>query len=212
MDWAVIFTNSNTYLACFTLALVFYTALLAREARKTRELQISPIVVVSIEPARYQTFATLVIENTGFGVAREIEISFDPDITIKRENIGDIVKLSSLTITKIPLLKPKQSLSISIGRFNNISPSCSVVSISCRDSLGKKHTYSNRIDISVYDDMSKLGVDALEGIEKELKKFSQDLKNVMSGFKRLRVDVFNNVDRKRENEELERNWRNSEGP
>jgi hypothetical protein len=52
------------------------------EARRTREAQAQPFVVVDIEPGRvWMNWLTLVVENVGRTLAKDVRITFDPPLT-----------------------------------------------------------------------------------------------------------------------------------
>lgn len=77
-EWSAAGTVATAIVA---LLAVIYAALQVREARKAREAQIQPFVVVSLEPSRTSNFMIeLVVENIGMTLARDVSFTFDPPL------------------------------------------------------------------------------------------------------------------------------------
>lgn len=167
---------SNIFIAPLTFALVWLSYILATETKKTRLQNKEPHIIVTIEPSTYIGFFDVVIENIGSGPAFDISVSFNPEITIKRNK--DIVFASKQKILNIPTLKPKQRYSSFIGNFRDISQGPSSVVINCCDEDEVIRSYSNTIDISVFEGMSKLGGDKVEKITESLDRISKSIHNL----------------------------------
>lgn len=75
------------------------------EARKTREAQAQPFVVVDVQPGRvWMNWLTLTVENIGATLATNVKIKFNPDLvtSIKDSPVADSVLLKE----GIPVLPP----------------------------------------------------------------------------------------------------------
>lgn len=87
--FVVALSSVGTLLTALTAAVFAWRQI--REARRTREAQAQPFVVVDIQPGRvWVNLLTLVIQNTGTTLARDVRIAFDPPLT------------TSLTDSKLP--------------------------------------------------------------------------------------------------------------
>lgn len=80
---------SSLCTVAIALAAAFFAARQVREARRTREAQAQPFVVVDIQPGKvWANCLTLVIENIGTTLARDVKITFDPSVTTTLSDSG----------------------------------------------------------------------------------------------------------------------------
>lgn len=136
-----------------TVLLAFYAARQVKEAKRLREEQTRPFVVVSIEP---DWAASLVVENIGATMATDVRIHFDPPFQSHFED----EPLPIFREEGIPSLPPGMQL-----RFNVISmiqylndrdvPGQYRVTVTCRSFDGSRP----------YKDTYLLDLDVFEGIE-----------------------------------------------
>ena len=201
---------SEVALALFTIGLVWLTRVLAEETKKTRLQHRHPHIVATIEPNKHIGFFDFVIENVGLGLAHDITILLNPDISYTSNGTRER-KLSDCNLNNIPILKPDQRASTFLTHYNDFLSTATIFTIVCRDMDNKVHTFSNRVDIKIYEGTGTLGTDALETIAKGIEQLSSDFSRVIRGNNRLPVNLYDRHDRDREAEALEQ-WRGSSAP
>lgn len=106
-DWATLAQGVTTSIAVIAAIFAFFQV---REARRTREDQSRPFVIVDIQPSQvWSNILNLVIENTGTTLARNVVIDFEPPL---KTTINNYDIASSLLMTNgIPSLPPGRKLS-----------------------------------------------------------------------------------------------------
>lgn len=96
--------------AGIALLAVIYAALQVREARKAREAQSQPFVVVSLEPSRVANFIIeLVVENIGSTLARDVSFKFDPPLKSSLDD-SELLEDSYLVKEGVPTMPPRMRL------------------------------------------------------------------------------------------------------
>lgn len=96
----------NVATAIIALLAVIYAALQVREAKRAREAQTQPFVVVSLQPSPVANFIIeLVVENIGSTLARDVSFRFDPPL---KSSLDDSRLEDSYLIQHgIPTMPPK---------------------------------------------------------------------------------------------------------
>lgn len=179
---------SPALLACLTLLLAILTGLMAYEAKRKREDDNSPNVVVTVEPSKeYLFWLELIVENTGKGVAYSIDVEMEPDITYSFSR-GDL-HVSDLGLNKIHVLKPAQKVKYFIGNYNNISPNKTEVKVTCKNIFNRSYIFRNTIDISMYDKMSTASSNLQKEQVKEIKKISESIVKIASGRSAISIKI-----------------------
>jgi hypothetical protein len=99
----------NVATAIIALLAVIYAALQVREAKRAREAQTQPFVVVSLQPSPVANFIIeLVVENIGSTLARDVSFRFDPPL---KSSLDDSRLEDSYLIQHgIPTMPPKMRL------------------------------------------------------------------------------------------------------
>jgi hypothetical protein len=83
------------------------------EARRTREEQARPFVVVDIQPSKvWSNILNLVIENVGTTLARDVKIEFAPEIDTTQSKTGYDLANSVLLRQGIPTLPPRRRIDV----------------------------------------------------------------------------------------------------
>lgn len=107
-DWAAAGTVAYAVVAVVAAAFVYFQV---REARRTREEQARPFVVVDIQPSVvWWNILNLVVENVGTTVAHDVRIHFDPSPASSRS--GYDLATSSLLTDGIPTLPPRRRIEV----------------------------------------------------------------------------------------------------
>jgi len=100
---------------CVTAVVAVIAAVFAgyqvREARRTREAQTQPFVMVDIQPSRvWQNLLLLVIENIGMTLAKDVKITFTPALTT---SLADSALPQSVLLREgIPALPPRRRIEV----------------------------------------------------------------------------------------------------
>jgi hypothetical protein len=140
------------------LTLVVYVFLLAyamkqvAEARRSREEQARPFVIVDFEP-RWLTY--IVIENIGKTAAREVSISFDPPLSATLPAPGAWEASPAFT-SGIPLLPPGRRLRVLFDaldqRWESGLPMTYTVELTYMGPSGTRNTFNDAyvLDLNVY--------------------------------------------------------------
>ena len=197
--------------ALATAVLTWVTWVLAKETKRLADATSAPHVVVTLQPSAWSIMHTeLIIQNAGTGTAYDIEVSFNPPLQVERRGQPMPMPVRSLSV-----LKPGQSFPVFLNGFEKLDQQTIEISTSWkrRPTDEVRESYNYTLDLrSDYDNWGQLGGPPPEiQTVKELGKISKSLEDLSTGFRRLKVDVFNRLDRKAENEELEERWRRQSG-
>lgn len=185
---------ASAVVALLTLGLVGLTWVLARETRQTWAQNRTPHVLVTVEQSEIFGFFDLVIENVGPGTAFDVQASLAPHMVVSWDSNFSI-DLSSARILAIPLLKPRQSIRTSAGRLENFSVKQSVATCRCKDADGKAHLFSNSIDLSAYENCTRLGENWQTKVPDELERIRKSIDAFSSGGRRLEINTYDRKDR-----------------
>ena len=152
-----------------------------REMKESRDLLIRPYVTVYFDFPPGQAWIGLVIENTGSGPARDVNLKFDPSLRNSRRNLMDLEVFKK----GISLLPPRQKLKlffdIGFSYFGKHLPMRYEVEVTYRGGLEDAIRQENyTLDLSIHKDLPTIRrkeihelVEVMERIEKilnELKK------------------------------------------
>ncbi|RYG87063.1 MAG: hypothetical protein EON59_08460 [Alphaproteobacteria bacterium] len=207
IDWqlaATVVSALGTMLA--TVVLVAVTWVLAKETKRLADATAAPHVVATLDPSPWSIIHTnLVLHNSGTGPAYDVEARFDPPLNNERGEVA-LMPLRGLS-----LLKPNESFSLFLKGFEKLDEKVFQVNVSWLRSPGAKtreavaYTLDLRRD---YQDWGQLGGSPPEiQMSRDLKKIRESIERLASGFNRLNVDVHDAADRMKEEQELERAWR-----
>ncbi len=137
-DWVSV--AATIALVCLTALLAYYTKILAVEARKTREQQTEPNVIVTANhDANRPTIILLVIKNIGNGLAQNVKFEMSQPLSVAFGFGGDTDEKSrpierGPLITGIPSLGPGESRVLFWGQPGGLSKAIGsdVITITCR--------------------------------------------------------------------------------
>lgn len=183
------------------------TKVLANETTRMVQAASQPHVVATIEPNRWSILHfDLKVHNTGNATAYDISIAFDPPLE-NGEARGDKLEVP---LTSISVLKPDQGLSSYLSGYTPLQGKVYTISISWRRNPSSlvKELNVYKLDMNDYDAITQLGVsDPTVQIAEQVKKIQENLKPLLSGTKRLRVDMFSSSDRLHERKVIARQLR-----
>jgi hypothetical protein len=184
--------------AIATIVLAFVTKTLARETKRLAEIGQQPQVVFSVEPSDFEmNFLYNHVQNVGTAPAYDIRISFSPSLEFKNTQ-----NATRAPFEKISVLKPGQRLSSFICSYDELETKSFIVTTYWRKSPAAKEeeSLSYQLNLSDFEQMLLL---KKQSIEESLERIAKSLGNLESGFKRLKVDTFDDEDRQAERQSQE---------
>lgn len=173
-------------LVVLTAVLARYTRMLAIEAKKARELQTSPnVIVTAVHDESRPTIIMLVVQNIGKGMA--LDVSFMSSVPLQKAyGISEETKRKPQPIdrgplvTGIPALGPGESRKMDWGQPGGLLKlvGSEAVTIECKYTSQEGHNYSGmfKVDIESFmmtnanESMPLRTVKALENIADNTKK------------------------------------------
>lgn len=206
----------GTLASAFVTALVTYflyrvTRILAVETKRMADASSQPQIVAGIVPNQWSTIhLDIVVENTGNASAFEVEIEFDPQLQ-NGEARGDEMPVP---LQNISVLKPGQRLASYLSGVEDYLEKSFTVTTSWKlhPNDKERETLTYILNMGDYSGVSYLGSrDPIVQVADQMKKLREDWQNVAKGTRRIRTEVFDASDRKRENDIFaERFGRNKE--
>ncbi|WP_458370754.1 hypothetical protein [Pseudomonas fluorescens] len=192
--------------AVATIFLWRVTKVLANETTRMVHAASQPHVVATIEPNRWSLLHfDLKVDNTGNATAYDISINFDPPL----ENGEGLNNPLEIPLNAISVLKPGQGISSYLSEYDPLKNKAYTISISWRrdpQNQAREHNVY-KLDMADLEGISQLGSDPMVQIAEHIKKMQENLKPMVSGSKRIKVDMFNSSDRLHERRVIERQWR-----
>lgn len=182
-DWASI--GVSAVLVFLTAILAYYTKNLAVEAKKTREFQSDPnIIVTAVHDENNPSLLLLVIRNIGNGLAKEIQFTSSKQI-MQAFGIGNDEIRAPIPMQEGPFvdgissLGPNENIKIYWGQSGGLNRLLGkeTIEIRCefKSSDNRNHVNNCSIDVASFmktvasESMIKKIANALEGIEKNTK-------------------------------------------
>lgn len=205
--------NSGAFNVLFSavvaIATVFYAVLTARLVRETERLR-----AAATEPALEVTYRSrdeamalleIVIKNIGSGAAYAIRFAFTADSeTPGAESLLKPLRELKSFQTGLNVLLPGQEFTSYWTdvrlQFDEKVKTIITVTTTCRSATGDKYERTHAVDLSELQGVSRLGTPPLLSIEQHVRKLQEDVHNLATGFRRLRVDSNSQLDRNKERE------------
>jgi hypothetical protein len=177
-DWSTFGTLSTTLIA---FAAAIFAGRQVLEARRTREAQAQPFVIVDIQSSPvWANILNLVVENIGTTLATDVKISFAPPIQSSQEGLN--LANSVMVAEGIPALPPGRRIEawfdMSHSRLEKGLPLRYEASVKCKDARGRPvDTLTYTIDLNYLYGLERIdeygmhhAADALRDIAKALKQ------------------------------------------
>ncbi|SRR6266496_396393 len=212
------FLNQNSgaltviFTAVVTISTVVYavlTAVLVAETRRMRQAQTEPKVEVVIEPREeWISLFHVYVRNIGLGPAYDIsfEIIAEKGGDGARALIDDFTKANFLK-TGLTYLGPGQELASDLSqmteKYDQKIESVLVFDVHYRGATGRRYQDKYRLDFCEFKGRTQIGKPHLYAIAQHLEKIQSDLHHVMTGFKRMKVEIYDNEDREQERKKWE---------
>ena len=192
--------------AMATFALWRTTRFLAVETKRLADASSQPQVVATIVPNIWSTIhLDIAVENTGNATAFDIELSFNPPLSNDRE-IGDD---DTIPLQKISLLKPGQSISSYLDGVGDYLEKNFEVTASWKRSPTsiERETLTFWLNMADFKGVSYLGArDPRVQIAEQLKELREDWRNVASGTRKIKSEIYDSTDRQRERDAIDKRY------
>jgi hypothetical protein len=208
------FLNANSgalnviFTGVVTIATAVYAVLtwkLVSETRQMREVQTEPkieITLRSVDEAIH--IQRLQVRNIGLGPA--LQLTFRPKVLAggggAQTLIDELTKTNFFTSGLSYLGPGEQRYSHYTQMTENYDAKIASViafDLKYKSATGKDYQEALVIDMSEHKGSYQLGKPHLYSIAQSLEKIQKDLGHVVSGFKRIRTDVYTSEDREAEN-------------
>lgn len=187
--FAVIF---SAVVAIATTVYAILTWILVSETRKMRQAQTEPKVSINIQPREeWINLTDMVIQNTGFGPAYDIDFEMSPDFEYAKGRF-----LSDLGFMKngLKYLAPSQKLQFfltsMVENFEEKTQTPFEIKVTYQNSVGKTYEDVYLIDFSELVGLLQLGEPPLHKIAKNIENIRKDIGHLSTGFHRLKVIVY----------------------
>lgn len=140
-------TGSMVVTAIATIALGFFTWVLARETKRLSRATAQAHVVATLEPNHWAiNHIDLIVTNTGNAAAHDVEVSFSPELE-KYNGAG----AGGRPLRRMSVLKPGQSLSSYVGEHSLYHDKVYQVATSWKHHPADRKRQSLSYDLSMGD-------------------------------------------------------------
>ena len=203
----------SALVAVATLVYAILTWKLVTETRKMREAQTEPKISIIVQPKEeFISFIDMVIQNIGLGPAYDIEFKMEKDFEYeKRKFLSDI----NFIKTGLKYLAPNQKfqffLTSMVDDFNEKVKQSFEIKVRYKNSIGKTFESTYAIDFLEFVGLIRLGEPSLYKIAKNIEKMQQDIRNLVSGFHRIKTIVYTKNDIKEEENQLLEEYNEQQG-
>lgn len=191
-DWSAAGTVATAIIASVAALVAFHQV---REARKLREEQAQPFVVVDFELSPVSgNIINLVVENVGKTLARDVKLAFTPRLESTQVSGDYDLKNTTLLKDGIPTMPPGKRIvalfDVSHQRFSSGLPLSYTVKVEFRDSRRRKQEPLEYVlDLSFYYGLMSVNEYGLHHAAKALREIESTLKKWTAHINGLRVWV-----------------------
>lgn len=194
-------TWSMVVTAVATIALGFFTWVLARETKRLSRATAQAHVVATLEPNHWSLMhVDLVVTNTGNAAAHDVSVIFKPEF----EKAGS--KDKGRPLRHISVLKPGQSLSSYVGDYESFHEKTFEVSTTWKHHPRerKRQSLSYELSMGDYEGYGHLGARSpFIQMAEQLKKLREDWEWVARGSHKIKTDNYSSADREKERKRIE---------
>lgn len=173
----------GTCVVALLAAIVAYRQL--REARRLREAQAQPYIVVDVEQSVVsRRILNLVIRNTGQTLARDVTIRFDPPLQSTLDAEGFPPAKFKALANGIPALPPGREYQImldsTVAHYESKLPDSYTVTVSFRDRDGKKlEDLSYELDLAMFRSAPYVQEFGIHDVAQELQRIQKTLEQLV---------------------------------
>ena len=173
-----------------------------------REVQTEPKIHITIDSLDFAIYIIrLNVQNIGLGPASDLQ--FTPSVISggnSAEKLLNEFTESNFFNTGLRHFSPGQNIysayTQTIEDFEGKSTSILSFKINYKSATGKKYSDEIILDMSELKDRYQLGKPHLYAIAQSLEKIQKDVGHIVSGFKRVKADIYSSEDRKAEREKI----------
>ncbi|MDP3148062.1 MAG: hypothetical protein Q8N83_02925 [Ignavibacteria bacterium] len=185
-----------------TIVYAYLTAKLVSETKLMRKSQTDPEISLSLVQNDHSiSFIDLVIENIGLGPAYNINIEVVKDFKLSNRMLSEVGFIKN----GIKYFSPRQSLKLWVASFiedKELAEKSIELKITYTNSLNEQFTRQFILNFSQFSYFTQLGTPPLIKIAEHLETIDKTLNNITSGFKKLKVDIFDSDDREQHEKEV----------
>ena len=205
--------NSGALMVLFTVVVTISTVVYARltaklvtETRKMRQAQTDPKMEVVFKPREeYINFVNLYIRNIGLGPAYDVRFQFKAVSSEEEANkIIERFKKCNFFYTGFKYLAPNQEITSDYIRmeenFQERIKASFDIQVEYFNAARKKYSDTFHINLAELKGRTQLGKPPIYSMAKDIEKIRKDFGQLVSGFRRLRTDIYTSDDRKKEEE------------
>ena len=216
LDNLIIFLNQNSgaltvvFTAVVTISTVVYaalTAVLVSETKKMRQVQTEPKIEITLRPFEFAIhIVKLHIKNIGLGPAENLK--FNSSVLSGGEGAQKLLAEFTETNffkTGLKYFGPGQEIYSHYSQMTQDHDqkikSVLLFEMEYQSVTGLKYKEKTIIDMSEMKGIYQLGKPNLYTISQSLEKMQKNIGNIVSGFKRIKTDIYTHEDRDREYQE-----------
>jgi hypothetical protein len=182
-----------------TAVYAFLTWKLVNETRRMRKAQTDPEISVSLVQNDKATieFIELVIENIGLGPAYGIKFEVIKDFTLSNRMLSEVGFIKN----GISYFSPKQPMKLSVASFihdKELADKSIELKVIYSNSIAEQFTRKFILNFSQFSFFTQVGFPPLIKIAEHLKSIASNLSDITSGFRKLKIDIYDSKDRTEE--------------
>jgi len=196
------------FVAGATVMYAILTRKLVSETKKMREAQTEPKISVTIQPSdHWLMIINMVIQNIGLGPAYNISFKINPDFEFDK---GEFLSELGFIKRGLNYLAPNQKLQFILtflsDDFKEKINKVFEVTVCYRNRINKEYT-----DVYLLDFSQLIGLNAsqppLYRLAKNIETIQNDIHDLSTGYKRIKVIRYSQKDVDKENKLLEEQWK-----
>ena len=188
-----------------TVVYALLTWFLVRETKKLRKAETDPNISIYLEPEeQWISLMDLVIQNNGRGAAYDIRFKITPDFECRK---GEFLSANSF-MQHMRYMAPGQRLRFFLASAVDVLPretgKAFKITASYRSVAGQTYQEEFDLDFEHFRGMVTIGKSPIYKIADVLEKIQKEWDHIASGFRRLKVEVWDQADLEKEREEYEK--------
>jgi len=182
-----------------TLVYAILTAKLVKETMLLRKAQTNPGISVSLVQNKSSIlFIDLLVENIGMGPAYDVKFDIIRDFELNKRLLSEVGFMKN----GINYFAPNQAMQLWVATFvGNKELENKSIDIKVTFKNYSKDTFARTFNLSFsqFANFIQLGTPPLIKIADNIEKIERYVDNIVSGFKKIKVDIYDTNDRKIEN-------------
>ncbi|MDP4194855.1 MAG: hypothetical protein Q8940_07390 [Bacteroidota bacterium] len=189
-----------------TVVYSFITAKLLSETKRMRKSQTDPEIFVSlVQNESSILFIDLLVENIGMGPAYNIKFEVIKDFELSKRMLSEVGFIKD----GINYFSPKQSMRVWVASFisdKELKNKSIDIKVIYRNSIYETFSREFTLNFSQFASITQLGRPPIHTIAEKITNIERSINNIASGSQKLRIDVYDSVDRKLEQKQLDEEY------